>query len=64
MVLFCQNADPALHQALFDFGLLSNSTPSEETVLALARQDAWIASVTELLVEKESRGGCPTERLS
>lgn len=58
MVLFRHNAGPAIDQALFILGPLSNSTAVEGTVFTLARLDGWIGFVTEPVVGKESRGGC------
>lgn len=56
MVCFRHNAGLTAYQALMGFDPLSNRTPAERKVLAPARLDAWVACVTEVLIEKESRG--------
>lgn len=56
LVFFRRNACPAVHQALIGFDSLSNSTLVRKNVFALARGEAWIASVTKLLVDNESPG--------
>lgn len=40
MVSFRRNADQAVFEALMGFDLVSDSTPIEETVLALGRMEA------------------------
>lgn len=58
MIIFRHDAGPAVYQAFIGFNPLSEAnTPVDVTVLALARLDAWIASVVELLAETDSRGG-------
>lgn len=40
---FCHNANPILYQASISFDPVSNITPIQKTVLALARIGVWIA---------------------
>lgn len=57
MVLHRYNAGLAENEVLIGLDPISISSPVEQLVLALATPDAWIASITELLVKKGSRGG-------
>lgn len=57
VVLLLHNAGPAVYQTSLGLDPFSNSTPVQETVLALARLSALLASVTKIVVIKESRGG-------
>lgn len=57
MVFFRHSTGFAVYQAMNGFDEVSNSIPVKGIVLALLRRYASIALVTELLVEKGSRGG-------
>lgn len=56
VVIFRHDPDPAVYDALLSFNSASTTPPVEFTICGLARLDAWIASVTCLLCEKDCRG--------
>lgn len=57
MVIVRHDAGQAVHSAFIGIDPVSSITPVETTIVALARLDAYIVSVIELLLEKESSGG-------
>lgn len=57
MVIFRHDTGPAVYNASTSFDPASRTTPSKTIILALARLQAWIAFVVDLLREKESGGG-------
>lgn len=57
MAFLRHNAGLAVYQAFIGFNPASDSTPVKGTLLSFSRLDVLLASVTELLIEKESGGG-------
>lgn len=57
MALSRQNASLAVYKTFMSFTPVSNSILADGKVFALARADAWIAAVNEVLVEKMAFGG-------